>query len=192
MDNPFEKFNTWYEKEKQRTTVRIPSACCLSTIGTDGYPNARFVSLKRVHRETFIITGPINSQKGREITAIPKASLTFWWPESERQIRIQGNTSIFNNEESNSYFSARSQESKIVSSLFQQGQTVESLEEIELKYAQGKKDYNHNDIAKPSEWKAFAIEPIRIEFMEFKKTRLHLRTLYQFKEDGWQKSFLQP
>ncbi|SHN13530.1 hypothetical protein SAMN05216269_11511 [Flavobacterium xinjiangense] len=38
---PLEIFNQWFDEELKLTKVRIPTACCLSTIGTDNYPRYR-------------------------------------------------------------------------------------------------------------------------------------------------------
>ncbi len=192
MENPFEIFNKWYENEKVNSTVRIPSACCLSTIGLDGFPNARFVSLKEIYEKTFIITGPLDSRKGLEMCTNPKASLTFWWPDSERQVRVQGKTTILNEEIAEKYFAERSTGSKIVSKIFNQGQAIDNLEALETTYTQSFQELKLESISKPSNWKAISIEPIRIEFMVFKKTRLHERTLYTLENKTWEKTFLQP
>ncbi|MFA1773422.1 pyridoxamine 5'-phosphate oxidase family protein [Rufibacter glacialis] len=101
--NPFIIFQNWLQEELNLTQVRIPTACCLSTVGLDGFPNARFVSLKEVIDDSFVVTGPINSRKGLEINQINKVALTFWWVESERQVRIQGRASK-NSRKGNSYF----------------------------------------------------------------------------------------
>jgi pyridoxamine 5'-phosphate oxidase len=61
---PIEIFNQWFNEELKLTTVRIPTACCLSTIGIDNYPNSRFVSLKGIIEDNFIVTGTITSRKG--------------------------------------------------------------------------------------------------------------------------------
>ena len=65
--NPIKKFKQWYNEEMTKSLARIPSACCLSTIGKDGYPNARFVSLKEIIDDKFVITGPLQSRKGKEL-----------------------------------------------------------------------------------------------------------------------------
>lgn len=58
--NPIEIFTKWFDDEIKLTKVNIPSACCLSTIGMDNYPNARFVSLKGILEGSFIVTGNIS------------------------------------------------------------------------------------------------------------------------------------
>src|SRR5438309_3912875 len=90
--DPLQKFGEWYSEELRQSNARIPSACCLSTIGLDGYPNARIVSLKEVKNEKFIFTGSLTTRKGLEIANKNKIALTFWWSATEKQIRIQGDT----------------------------------------------------------------------------------------------------
>jgi pyridoxamine 5'-phosphate oxidase len=38
--NPIDVFIDYYTKELALIPAKIPSACCLSTLGTDGYPEA--------------------------------------------------------------------------------------------------------------------------------------------------------
>lgn len=113
--DPIIKFQNWYEQELDTNDALIPSACCLSTTGTDGYPNARFVSLKEVDGRQFIVTGPLDSRKCQEVTYKPRAALTFWWPATGKQVRVQGNVKLIDSEDADRYFSERTRESQIVS-----------------------------------------------------------------------------
>src|SRR5690606_31919825 len=108
---PIAYFNKWFQEELNLTKVRIPYACCLSTMGTDGYPNARFVSLKEVTESSFVVTGPIISRKGIEINTNNKVALTFWWTETERQVRIQGDATTISGKLADKYFAERSRDS---------------------------------------------------------------------------------
>jgi pyridoxamine 5'-phosphate oxidase len=110
-----ENFNTWFNEELKLTKASIPTACCLSTIGTDGFPNARFVSLKAVMGETFIVTGTLASRKGTEINKTNKVALTFWWPETARQVRIQGSAAQISDKLADQFFAERNRDSQIVS-----------------------------------------------------------------------------
>src|SRR5699024_11464413 len=108
---PYQKFKEWFDKESALTKVRIKTACCLSTIGIDGYPNARFVSLKDITREGFIVTGTTSSKKGIEIETNNKVALTFWWTETEKQIRIQGDAQRISDKHAERYFKAQDRKS---------------------------------------------------------------------------------
>lgn len=190
INNPILVFNEWYEEELNLTNVRIPSAVCLSTNGLDSFPNARFVSFKEIVDGSFIITGPLDSRKGIEINNNNKVSLTFWWTETERQVRIQGIATVIEEKLANTYFNERNNTSKIVSSICEQGKEVENLKRLEDKILA--KEAENKRIDKPKNWGGFSIKPIRIELMEFKKTRFHDRKLYEAKNGEWYMKQLQP
>src|SRR5690625_4291503 len=107
-----QKFSEWFDEESKRSKVRIKTACCLSTVGMDGFPNVRFVSVKDVSDEGFIITGTVSSKKGVEIELENKVALTFWWTETEKQIRIQGKAEKISDQQADYYFSKRNKESQ--------------------------------------------------------------------------------
>ncbi|MDF1699069.1 MAG: pyridoxal 5'-phosphate synthase [Saprospiraceae bacterium] len=189
--NVFEKFADWHEQELKTTKAKLPNACSFTSIGLDGYPNTRFVSLKEVKEESFIITGPINSRKGKEVLSNPKVSIAFWWSETERQVRIQGDASFISDSEADEYFENRNRASKIVSSLFNQGETIESFERLNSIFVAKEKNFK-NKISRPKEWGGFSIQPIRIEFMQFKNTRLHQRVLFERVGSNWELKYIQP
>lgn len=190
--SPIKLFKKWFDEELQLTKVRIPTACCLSTIGTDNYPNARFVSLKEITKNKFIITGSLSSRKGSEINNVNKVALTFWWTESERQVRIQGIATAINNQLSDRYFSERNRESQIVSIVSHQGQELDDINTLNKKYQETDKSFVNQALNRPENWGGYYIEPIRVEFLEFKPTRFHGRQLYQLKNGEWIITELQP
>ncbi len=191
-NSPIELFKQWYDQELKKTSVRIPSACCLSTIGNDGFPNSRFVSLKDILNNDFIITGTHTSRKGIEIESSEKVSLTCWWTETERQVRVQGNAFRITNQLADKYFSERNRDSQIVSVASLQGQELLDKEKLTLKYNEIELINYDKEIDRPENWGGFRIEPIRIEFLEFKPSRFHERILYELINGQWKTKQLQP
>ncbi|MGB5287773.1 MAG: pyridoxal 5'-phosphate synthase [Ignavibacteriaceae bacterium] len=190
--NPIIIFNQWFDAELNLTQVRIPSACCLSTIGTDKYPNARFVSLKGIIENKFIVTGTLSSRKGLEIGETNKVALTFWWTETERQVRVQGNATQISIELADKYFAERNRDSQIVSLVSNQGQRLNDIDTLNKKYQETETIFSNQLLARPENWGGYSIQPIRIEFLEFKPTRFHDRNLYQLTNGRWTKTKLQP
>ncbi len=190
--NPHLLFDQWFAEEKALNNLKLPAACCLSTIGLDGYPNARFVSLKEVTDGSFIITGPWGSRKGREIENSTTAALSFWWTATERQVRIQGDVSKISESQAELYFSQRNRDSQIVSTVFEQGKEVESIAHLQEYFEEQKRTLGSEEIKHPEHWGGINIKPIRIEFMEFKKSRLHERKLYTQAGEKWEMTILQP
>jgi len=189
---PIELFIKWFDEEQNLTTAIVPSACCLSTIGTDGFPNARFVSLKKVIDDSFIVTGPLTSRKGIEIGQSNKVALTFWWTETERQVRIQGNATNIAEQLADKFFAERGRDSQIVSIVSEQGQEIENIETLIKKYENIEVGFANKPLTRPKEWSGFSIEPIRIEFLEFKPTRFHDRRLYELTNGQWTTKQIQP
>ncbi len=189
---PIEHFKQWLNEELNLSKVRLPSACCLSTIGTDGFPNARFVSLKDVLENGFIVTGSLKSRKGIEINATKKVALTFWWTETERQVRLQGNAKEISEQLADKYFLERNRDSQIVSIVSEQGMEIDNLEILTEEYENLDAKFLNQTFKRPENWGGYLIEPIRIEFLEFKPTRFHDRKLYELINGKWSTKQIQP
>lgn len=189
---PITIFNHWLDQESALTKVDIPTACCLSTIGTDQYPNARFVSLKEILGNSFIVTGSLKSRKAIEIDLINKVALTFWWTQTGKQVRIQGNATKIDNVLADKYFAGRNRDSQIVSIVSNQGQSLKDIEALNRKYNEIEAKYSNKALTRPDSWGGYSISAIRIEFLEFKATRFHERNLYELNNGQWTHTLLQP
>lgn len=188
--NPISLFKAWYQEELDQSSLSIPSAVCLSTQGLDGYPNARFVSFKEIIDGSFVITGPLNSRKGLEIQQHHQVALTFWWTATERQVRIQGIAQKLSRKLADSYFEKRSRDSQAVSNISQQGSEINDLALLKSNIQEVLE--SKEPIKRPESWGGFAIQPIRIEFMQFKPSRFHERWLFERHKEQWLINQLQP
>ncbi|MEL6304570.1 MAG: pyridoxine 5'-phosphate oxidase C-terminal domain-containing protein, partial [Bacteroidota bacterium] len=150
----------------------------------------RFVSLKEIRNNSFMVTGPMQSRKGIEIDANNKVALTFWWTGTERQVRIQGKAGKISESLADSYFEARNEYSKAVSVVSRQGQATDDLPGLERKMLD--KVSENQSIPRPTNWGGFAIKPLRIEFMEFRDTRFHDRRCFFLENGKWHMLQLQP
>ncbi len=189
-NNPFELFETWYTEYRQLTQSTLPASCCLSTKGLDNYPNARFVALKHFDEKGFIVTGSVASRKGKEIEHSQHVALTFWWDETGRQIRIQGDAEAIDDQEADQFFRERSRDSQIVSYVSEQGALLIDHESMIDTY----EELNQAGVSiqRPMHWSGYRIKPIRIEFLQFSTQRFHDRTLFERSTSGWKATKLQP
>jgi pyridoxamine 5'-phosphate oxidase len=190
--NPISKFNEWFAGAVQKCAASLPAACCFSTVGLDGFPNARFVSLKEVVENRFVVCGPLDSRKGEEIAENSRVALTFWWPEVEKQVRIQGKASLLDAGIADRYFAERNRESQLVSHLSRQGEPLANQEAWEKAIEAEILSNVAESISRPNRWGGWMIEPVRIEFLEFRASRLHRRELFTRVDAGWELTFLQP
>ena len=127
--DPLKQFSIWFEEAVESKVLEV-NAMCLSTLGLDGYPNGRIVLLKELD-EGFVFFTNYQSEKGREIEDFPKASITFFWAELERQIRIQGDLHKISEEESDQYFFSRPFGSQIGAWASPQSQKISDREILE-------------------------------------------------------------
>ena len=87
--NPLVQFEKWFS-EAVDANVPEPNAFTLSTISEAGKPSARIVLLKGIDQNGFVFYTNYQSQKGQELERNPACALTFFWPDLERQVRIEG------------------------------------------------------------------------------------------------------
>ncbi len=90
-----------------------PNAMTLSTATADGRPSGRIVLLKELTAEDFIFYTNYTSRKGKEIEDNPFVSLTFYWAELERQVRVEGLVRRVSREKSEAYFRGRPKGSRL-------------------------------------------------------------------------------
>lgn len=192
LKNPMKRLSQWREEEILSSGAE-PLAC-LSTIGLDGYPNARIMIINDIVDASIIITGPIHSRKGKEIEENNKVALTFCWNNKCRQIRIQGIAEQLPSDVADHYFEKQSISDKAVSIVSEQGQDILDEGALKRKVAGelAKKISQTATLSRPDSWGGYSIRLKRIEFMEFNENRFHKRELFELQNKEWQGSQLQP
>jgi pyridoxamine 5'-phosphate oxidase len=190
--DPLDLFSRLYKEHLKLSGLELPGACCLSTVGLDGFPNARFVSLKEVKKEALLITGSTTSIKGIEIESSNKVALTFWWPDVEYQVRIQGVASKIPGKLADKLFRERPIEARIVSLISRQSEEMHYPETLEKELETARITHGKKGVRRPDNWGGYFIKPLRMEFLQFKSSRLHVRKFYQMHNNQWTLSFLQP
>lgn len=189
--DPFHQFRIWLDEAIDSEVPEV-NAMCLSTLGLNGFPNGRIVLLKEMDHG-FVFFTNYNSEKGQEIAANPKASLTFFWPELERQVRIMGNLEKVSKEESDIYFHSRPMSSQIGAWTSPQSKEITNREEIESRLKAMEKRFETEPISRPPHWGGYRLLPFRIEFWQGRPSRLHDRICYQKQQTGpWLISRLAP
>ncbi|MFN5877078.1 MAG: pyridoxal 5'-phosphate synthase, partial [Ignavibacteria bacterium] len=100
---PLTQFIAWFD-EALASDINEPTAMVLACATLDGRPSSRVVLLKGVDEDGFIWYTNYLSRKGSELDVNPHASLLFFWPELERQVRIEGTVTKVSQEQSTEYF----------------------------------------------------------------------------------------
>lgn len=189
--NPVEQFAIWYD-EYAKTEAIDPNAMTLSTVNSMGRPSSRIVLLKGITRGGFEFYTNYDSQKGKEMANNEWVCLNFFWPELERQVRIEGRVEKVTAEESDAYFNSRPIGSKIGAWASPQSQVIESRDILETRLKKYASEFDDN-VDRPPHWGGYRVVPNIIEFWQGRASRLHDRILYTLKVDGqWQIDRLAP
>jgi len=190
--DPFRQFAAWFDEARAASPVE-PNAMALATVGADGRPSLRMVLLKGADERGFVFYTNYQSRKGRELADTPWAALTFFWPEMERQIRIEGRVEPVSAEESDTYFHSRPVGSQLSASASRQSEMIAGREELEQRVAALSAQYQNQEIPRPENWGGFRVIPDAIEFWQGRASRLHDRLRYRLlASGGWQIERLSP
>ena len=189
--DPMAQFDLWF-KEAVRAEVNEPNAMCLATATHDAYPSARIVLLKAADDRGFVFYTDYRSRKGLELSDNPHASLCFFWPELERQVRVAGAVQRVSRAESDEYFQSRPLPSRIGAWTSRQSSELPSRDALEQELTANMARFGDGPVALPEHWGGYRVVPAELEFWQGRPSRLHDRIQFRREAGVWNRRRLSP
>lgn len=189
---PVEQFREWSDEAQRLSGMTYPNALCLSTISPAGTPEGRMVLLRSFDSSGFVFFTNLHSQKGNSLKENPRAAMTFYWDELQRQVRIQGTVVPVSKEEADEYFATRHRNSQLGAWASTQSAVLANREELEQRFQMYEKRFQNSSVPRPPHWSGFRLVPEMIEFWQEREFRLHDRFRYQKSGDTWVRERLSP
>ena len=192
LTNPIDQFNKWFG-EAMEAEVLEPNAMSLATVSTENRPSCRIVLLKGIDDDRFLFFTNYQSHKGKELENNPFCALTFFWPQVERQIRIEGTVTRLDEKKSEEYFQSRPLGAQIGAWSSPQSSAIAGRQILEERVQLMEKKFEgKSTLPKPHQWGGFQVEPNMIEFWQGRENRLHDRIEFRKTNGKWNIQRLAP
>jgi pyridoxamine 5'-phosphate oxidase len=192
--DPLRQFSDWLTEAQAAGTIREPNAMAVASFGDDGWPSVRMVLLRGYDERGFVFFTNFESEKGVELTALPRAAAVLYWDPLMRQVRIVGTVERAGDDESDAYHASRARGSQIAAWASNQSRPIADRAELEIRYSEAAARFGDEEpIPRPPYWGGFRIVARSIEFWQGRENRLHDRLLYERQADGsWKRHRLMP
>lgn len=183
-EDPFLQFQNWLDFAIEKE-IPEANAMVLSTVSPEGKPSSRIVLMKALTTDGLIFYTNYNSKKGVELKSNPFASLVFFWPQLERQVRIEGVVEKISAEVSDNYFNDREVDSKVGATISPQSKIIPNREFLINEKNKFEKENDLVNLKRPEYWGGYILKPDVFEFWQGRPNRLNDRLQYSKNDETW-------
>lgn len=170
---------------------RNMDAMSLATVDPTGAPSVRHVLLKAIDQQGLRFFTDARSEKARDLAGNPRASACFYWEPIEEQARIDGTVVRLSDEDVAADFAKRPRAGQIMIRVSAQSEPIDTLDTLRAAAAEAETTLP-DPVTCPSDWIGFCLVPERIEHWQGSRDRVHSRSVFTARENGWVFSLLQP
>ena len=152
-------FESWL-REAVKAEPNDANAMALATVDADGMPNCRMVLLKGVDAAGFVFYTNIESAKGRELAANPRAALAFHWKSLRRSVRVRGAVEPVTPAEADAYFATRARPAQIGAWASDQSRPLPDRFALEKRVAEVGLRFGLGKVPRPPHWSGYRVKPV--------------------------------
>jgi pyridoxamine 5'-phosphate oxidase len=190
-EDPFEVLERWWRLARGARSLTADSMC-LATANAGGRPSARIVLLRGLDRNGLRFYTSYLSRKGRELEENSAVAVVLYWPELERQVRVEGIARMSSEDESDAYFESRPRGHRLGAWASEQSEPVEDHGLLDERFEAYESRFEGEEVPRPHSWGCYTIVPHGIEFWQSRPNRLHDRIRFERVGTGWEAVRLQP
>ena len=188
--NPLHELGTWIDEARSAGAAH-PAAVAFVTVGADGRPSARTVTMKRLEDDSLIFTTALWTRKAKQIEANPHVALLFHWPTMGRQAHVTGEAVLAERSLAEELFAERDLLHQLQTVVSRQGEPVENLGPLRDRL-EHLAEVQETAPACPPDWGALRVRPGAVELWREAPDRLHERRLFERESGGWAMTLLSP
>lgn len=172
----------------------LAQAFALATADANGQPSVRFVLLRGVGPDGLRFFTNRDSRKGTDLAANPHAAAAFWWPQTNRQVRVTGVVQPVEDAETAAYWQSRPRGHQLAAWASAQSEPVADRQALEATVERMTERFaSASGIPVPPFWGGYRLEAQVVEFWESREDRIHDRIEFRLMPDGtWEQRRLQP
>jgi pyridoxamine 5'-phosphate oxidase len=175
--DPVVQFRTWYA-DALTAGVRQPDAMTLATATPTGEVSARTVLMRGFDERGFAFYTNLESAKGSDLDANPRAALVFHWRELERQVRVVGSVTRLDDDEAARYWATRPRGHRLSAWASPQSRPV-SAAELDARLAEVESRFAQSEPPLPPFWGGYVVGIDELELWQGQQDRLHDRVVYR-------------
>tara|TARA_B110000046_G_scaffold52102_1_gene58203 strand:- start:72367 stop:73014 length:648 start_codon:yes stop_codon:yes gene_type:complete len=188
--NPFDLLKVWLD-DAVKLKIKDANAFVLST-SVNSQPDSRVVLIRDITDKAIHFYTNYESKKASELASNSKAAMNIFWPDLDRQIRMQVEVKKLDENLSNDYFKTRPRKSQIGAWASAQSEELESRQKLEDKLFDLEKQFEGQEVTRPDFWGGFELVPSYFEFWQGRPSRLHDRIIYKGSASSWKTTRLYP